>query len=115
MIRVIRQETIHKKFYELNNGIIVTVPDQVEGINEMLIRFRRGEIATKRPVYNNDTELPELRKMDLTEVDELKRSLTETVKNEKSKQKTIRKAYNDSKKSTEQSETDTGKASAGAV
>lgn len=104
MIRVIRQETIHKTFYELNNGEIVTVPDQVDGINEMLIRFRRGELATKRSVFNNDTELPDLRKMDLTEVDELKRNLTDTIYNEKSKQKSLRKAHNDFKTAQKQNQ-----------
>lgn len=98
MIRVVRQEVLPKNAYEHNNGKKITIPDQVEGVNEMLQRFRRGEVSAKRSVYNNDNELPDLRKMDLVDVDDLKRDLTKTITDEKNKQKQIRKTYNDTKK-----------------
>lgn len=98
MIRVVRQEVLPKNAYEYNNGKKITIPDQVEGVNEMLARFRRGEVSAKRSVYNNDNELPDLRKLDLVDVDQLKRDLNNTIGDEKTKQKQIRKTYDDTKK-----------------
>ena len=98
MIRVIRQEELPKNAYEHNNGKKITIPDQVEGVNEMLQRFRRGEVSAKRSVYNNDNELPDLRKMDLVDVDDLKRDLNKTISDEKIKQKNLRKTHDETKK-----------------
>jgi hypothetical protein len=83
MYRVIKQEVESPKRFEKNNGNIKTVPDQVQGLNEMLARFRRGEVPMKKSVYNNDAELPDLRKMDLVDVSELKNSISKKITDEK--------------------------------
>ena len=98
MIRVVRQEELPKTAYEHNNGKKITIPDQVEGVNEMLKRFRRGEVSAKRSVYNNDNKLPDLRKMDLVDVDDLKRDLSKTITNEKENQKQFRKNHDETQK-----------------
>lgn len=98
MNRVVRQEELPKTAYEHNNGKKITIPDQVEGVNEMLQRFRRGEVSARRSVYNNDNELPDLRKLDLVDVDDLKRDLSKTITDEKTKQKQIRKTHDETKK-----------------
>lgn len=115
MIRVVRQEVLPKTAYELNNGKKITIPDQVEGVNEMLQRFRRGEVSAKRSVYNNDNELPDLRKLDLVDVDDLKRDLSKTITDEKSKQKQLRKTHDETKKRFIESKNNSANPPAGTV
>lgn len=110
MFRVIKQEQESPNSFEKNNGKRITVPDQVQGLNEMLARFRRGEVPLKKGVYNNDAELPDLRKMDLTEVTEYKNSISKTIQSEKIKQKQIKSqhAQHEAEKRAQQSKLDTG-------
>lgn len=115
MIRVVRQEELPKNAYEHNNGKKITIPDQVEGVNEMLQRFRRGEMPAKRSVYNNDNELPDLRKLDLVDVDDLKRDLSNTITNEKANQKQIRKTLDETKKRNIESKNNSANPPAGYV
>jgi hypothetical protein len=93
MYRVIKQDTESPKRFEKNNGKKLTVPDQAQGLNEMLARFRRGEVPMKKSVYNNDAELPDLRKMDLVDVSELKNSISKKITDEKKEQSRIKRQH----------------------
>lgn len=72
---------------ELNTLPSETIPNQSMSIQEILSRWTRGLPMTgaKVPVYNGDDLLPDLKKMDLVELDELKRSVKDGVKNAKDK------------------------------
>ncbi|QCS37333.1 hypothetical protein [Tortoise microvirus 86] len=57
---------------ETNIGPSETVPDQALSLSELLLRQARGlPVHTKNPVYS-DEYLPDLSKMDLAEIQELK-------------------------------------------
>lgn len=103
MIRVVRQEVLPSN--EVNNGKQITVPDMTESVEDMLKRFRRGEIAFKKSVYNNEADLPDLRKMDLTEVDEYKRNLNQTIENAKNQKNNIERQFKEQSKKANESTT----------
>lgn len=110
MYRVIKQETEPNKGYEKNDGTRITVPDMAEPLDVLLTRFRRGEqINTKRPVFNGDVELPNLKKMDLTEVDEYSREAKTNInqlnkKGNEIKQKIKKTQYDDKVRKEQQSQ-----------
>lgn len=103
MIHVIKSEEECKNFYEKNNGISLTVPDMDEPVVDMLKRFRRGDdVTTRRPIFNGDTELPDMKKMDFTDVSAFTKQAKENVikhnNDVKNTEKKIRKAQDDAKK-----------------
>lgn len=100
MIRVIRQEEISSQFYEKGNPKQITIPEMSEPVSDMLKRFRRGELPFKQSVYNMDEELPNLKKMDLVDVDNFKREINQTITNGKSKKKSLEKELQNQRKET---------------
>lgn len=58
------------------------VPDQTMSIPELLIRYARGLPINgeKTPVYNGETDLPDLNTMDLAEIEDMKNNLQKTIK-----------------------------------
>jgi hypothetical protein len=106
MFRVIKSESLPKNSKEVNGGQKMTVPDMAEPLDVLLTRFRRGEqINTKRPVFNGDVELPNIKKMDLTEVDAYSRNAKNNINQLNKKgndiKKEIQKAQYDDKKRKE--------------
>jgi len=84
MINVIKDEVQHPHNYERGFSPTKTVPDMSEPLDVLLKRFTRGgDVKQFRPVYNGDTELPNVKSMDLTEVDEYSRNLKNQVQNGK--------------------------------
>lgn len=73
------------KFQEVNHKPSMTVPDQTMSLKQLLDRYRRG-----LPVIGNDSEpiyygeegmdLPDLKKMDLSEIAELKAQVQENIR-----------------------------------
>ena len=60
---------------EIVTGVSHTVPDQALTVREILEKFASGtldEIAGE-PFYNDDDELPDLRGLDITELEQMKR------------------------------------------
>lgn len=92
MLRVVREEVIPPN--EKGGGEKITKPDMAPSLGTMLNRFRRGlpvDMNQKRPVYNGDEDLPNLKKMDLTEIDEYSRNLKQKVKNLNKDEQDIKK------------------------
>lgn len=92
MYRVVRQEVIPPN--EKGGGKIITRPDMAPSLGTMLNRFRKGlpvDFNQKKPVYNGDEDLPNLKKMDLTEIDEYSRNLKDKVKNLSKDEQDIKK------------------------
>lgn len=60
---------------EIVTGVSHTVPDQSLTVREILEKFASGtldEIAGE-PFYNDDNDLPDLRGLDITELEQMKR------------------------------------------
>jgi hypothetical protein len=61
--------------YEQAVGISATVPDQTISLRELISNHTRGlPIPEFLPLFSEE-EIPDINKMDLTEIDELRRSL----------------------------------------
>lgn len=76
---------------ERNNGKSLTVPDQTMSIKELLRRHQNGMMPQGyEPVYDPDDELPDFRKMDLTEVDELRSKQVELINQFKKEQNELK-------------------------
>lgn len=65
--------------YEQAVGISATVPDQTISLRELISNHTRGlPIPEFLPLFS-DEEIPDINKMDLTEIDELRRSLRSEI------------------------------------
>lgn len=63
-------------------GASVTIPDQTMSMRTLIDRYRRGmplEMRMKNPLFYNG-EFPDLEKMDLSEIQQLKKQVNEDVK-----------------------------------
>lgn len=83
---------------EKNSGTVMTIPDKTISIKEMMRRIEAGIPLgghmgrnKEENAYYNDELLPNLKKMDLVEIDELGRSLSEELKQGQEKLSTIKK------------------------
>lgn len=57
----------------------VTVPDQSMTIREILTRFTRGQsVPTRQPIYDGE-EMPDLNRMDLSEIKDMRDQVQETL------------------------------------
>lgn len=91
MVRVVR-EVIPPN--EKGGGQRITKPDMAPSIASMVDRFRRGlpqQVKNYQPVYNGEVELPDIKKMDLTEIDEYSRNVKSEINELKIKGGEIRK------------------------
>lgn len=72
------------KNYERNNLPSMTIPDQSLSVKDILKRYARGLPLyqnPQQPIYEGDEmELPDLRKMDLAEIQELREYTQEKIK-----------------------------------
>lgn len=65
---------------ESNTRPSLTVPDMTLSIKDILLNHTRGRalpILAQEPVYNGDVLIPNPKKMDMTDVDEMRRSIRE--------------------------------------
>lgn len=65
---------------EVNSGEVLTVPDQVMSLGQMLDRLSKGlniPAINKVATYNGEVEVPNLKRFDLTEIDDMKRNNAE--------------------------------------
>lgn len=64
------------KDYEKTFGVSKTVPDQTMTMRQLLDRYARGLplAGAKEPVYYGEEDLPELHRLDLAEIQELRES-----------------------------------------
>lgn len=87
----------HQRNYVPYNGdekitdmVSMTIPNQALSVGEILIRFAQGRplTASKNFVYGGDVEgLDSIRKMDMTEIDELRISNRQKIKDAKERLK----------------------------
>lgn len=85
MKRVVRENNSNS--YEKNGKPSKTVPDQSMTVKEMAHKLTNGmplSVGLKKPVYNGDTYVPDLSKMDLVEADEIRYEQAQRVKELKS-------------------------------
>lgn len=70
----------YEKTFEDNSGEIITQPDQVMSIKELLARHTQSEIPHLgyQPIYDPDGDMPNPKTLDLTDVDEIRRNNAET-------------------------------------
>lgn len=68
---------------EVNKEPSQTVPDQSLSIRTIMERYARGLPIdnTKTPIYHGDDEIPDLRRLDLSEVQELKEANQRQINN----------------------------------
>ena len=65
----------------------MTVPDQSMTIREIMDRHRRGlPTDTRTPIFDDENDLPDIRKMDLSELHDLREKLNEELSDIKRKQ-----------------------------
>lgn len=69
------------RYYEKPVGKSMTVPDMALSIKEILDRFARGlPLDNERiPMYHGEDMPPDIKKMDLSEVEDLKRENAELI------------------------------------
>lgn len=62
---------------EFNHQPSLTIPDQTLPLRELIDRFTRGlPVTTFKPVYDEDNSLPDPRKMDIAEYNEMRKNVT---------------------------------------
>lgn len=61
----------------------MTVPDQSMSVQEILRRYASGlsPLGERVPVYDGDEEVPDLKKMDLAEIEQLKKDTSDYIAN----------------------------------
>lgn len=74
---------------EINKQPSMTVPDQTMSLSTLLEKFAKGEpLAQKTPIYNPLDTLPDLRTLDLAELEQLQKQnaayIAELEQNERS-------------------------------
>lgn len=75
----------------------MTIPDQTMPLRTLIDRFTRGlPVATFKPVYDEDNSMPDPRKMDLAEYNEMRKNVALELKNiaEKQEQEEIQRIEN---------------------
>lgn len=77
---------------EKNSGRIITVPDQSITIRDMFERVAQGHplpTIKREPIFNPDYKFKDLKGMDMTEVDQIKRDLNDIIVKESKELKNI--------------------------
>lgn len=82
------------KYQEENTMPSMTVPDQTMSVAELLDRHRRGlpVHGDLHPIYHGEEEMPDLRRMDLSEIDALRRYNEDIIYQEEQKRLDAEKA-----------------------
>lgn len=71
---------------EINNEPSLTRPNEAMSIREIMVRFTRGlPIDQKVPLYEEDQFLPDVRHMDLADVQTLREQVAQDIENKKAK------------------------------
>lgn len=70
------------RFYETNNAPSMTIPNQAMTIPELLDRYARGLPLDqgKKPIYHGEEFVPDLDRMDLSEIHDLKQNVDQTIR-----------------------------------
>lgn len=90
---------------EFNHMPSLTIPDQTLPLKELIDRFTRGlPVTSFKPVYDEDNSLPDPRKMDLAEYNEMRKNVALELKNitEKQKEEEIQRLENQRLKEIEE-------------
>lgn len=90
---------------EKNYQPSLTIPDQTLPLRELIDRFTRGlPVTSFKPVYDEDNSLPDPRKMDLAEYNEMRKNVAIELKNitEKQKQEELQRIENQRLKEIEE-------------
>jgi hypothetical protein len=73
---------------ELNTQPSKTIPDQTLPMREIMSRFVKGiPVGVKVPVYNGEELLPDISRMDLVEIQEMKEAIKDEISTLKQKAK----------------------------
>lgn len=73
---------------EVNNQPSLTIPDQTLPLKDLIDRFTRGlPVTTFKPVYDEDNSLPDPRKMDIAEYNDMRKNVALELKSIQEKQK----------------------------
>lgn len=94
---------------ELNDLPHLTVPDRTLSIREIVDRYQRGSMLpglSKEEIWDEEEELPDPTRLDISEREELKASMLEELSTLKSK-------YNGKKNEPKETSTDVRESSAG--
>lgn len=97
---------------EVHKKPSMTVPDKTISLRELLLRHVQGMPLPNmpqgvQPYYNEEVEIPDLRKLDLTEIDELRRNTTNEINYQKerlAKLNTEKRAIIEERKAAENSQ-----------
>lgn len=84
---------------EFNQKPSETVPDQSLSIKEIISRFASGKPLPQSETYYTDEVLPDIKKLDLVDIHELKQNITSNIEESKNK---LTKAQTDNKRNEEE-------------
>lgn len=83
---------------EINNLPSLTIPNEAMSIREIMVRYTRGlPVDQKVPLYEEEQFLPDVRHMDLADVQTLKEQVAEDIENKKRKLKEEESVINEKK------------------
>lgn len=89
---------LHHVIGEVNNLPSQTVPDQAMSIGEIMQRFTHGlTVQGREPLYEPENDLPDPKKLDLVDLQEMRQELTELQRRNKAKQDKANKALAEKK------------------
>lgn len=94
--------------YEFNDQPSLTIPDETMSVAEILDRYARGLPlgGSRVPVYEPDNDLPDPRKLDLVERQELAARYAEELKELKDKEAKMKILKSDAEKAAREKERD---------
>ena len=107
------KNSLNASYFKKQNQVFTqksqTVPDQSLTMRQLLDRYAKGlPLEAKEPVYyGEDTEIPNFKKMDLTEIDEYRKNLNEDI-TRLSKKERRKKTLDDKPKDYDNKENENG-------
>lgn len=79
-VKTAQNAEFFQKDYEKNTQPSKTVPDQSLPMREILVRFAKGlPVGVKTPVYNGEELLPDVAKLDLVDIQELREAIRDEI------------------------------------
>lgn len=83
IVRTWLNNHLFPKHGEVNNKPSLTLPDQSLTVKQMLDRQSKGlpyNVVTAEPMYYGEDEMPDLKKMDLSEIQDMREFIQEKIK-----------------------------------
>jgi len=81
----------HPKYLETNSGKSLTVPDQTYSLRRLLENHTRGNaLPTAQPIWDGENDLPDIKTLDLVEIEEFQKAISEQTQQLKEDYETLK-------------------------